>query len=178
MIQFDDLARQRVFVVPHVLRRKDAERIVKAFRRQLVARLPNDRDLLGTNGFWETALGVELLEKELGVDTSAALGRYVRQKWGCSAVRREFRGSPEQLKRWFKKGALLPAPPKEQRRERAEWESIKTVINPILRNADRTHRSTVKKRLEFIRKLSAATFPRLKLEILTALPPHKATKSK
>ncbi len=177
-VQFDDLARNRVFVVPHVLRRKDAARIVEAFSEQLVAQLPDDGDLLGTKSFWETVIGVESMEAKMGCDTTAAIGRYVQQKWGRSAVHAKFRGDPERLKRWFRNGALLPAPPKERRRERDEWQSIKTFVNPILRELDRTYRSPVKTRVRFIHELSAATFPSLNLEELTARPPHKRKNSK
>jgi hypothetical protein len=73
---------------------------------------------------------------------------------------------------------LLPAPEKARRREHAEWRTVKAVVNPIFRAADRTYRTTVKTRVDYIQQLSAATFPRLNLEVLTALPPHKSKKPK
>jgi hypothetical protein len=177
-IRFDDLGKKRIFVVPHVLRRRDAHRIVAEFQKHLVAQLPDDRELLGTDAFWKTAIAVEQIEVRLGIDTPAAIGAYIRQQWGALAVQKEFHGPREQLNRWFKKGVLLPEPANDQRRLRAEWQNVKTSVKAILRDVDRTYRSTVKIRVQFIRNLSAATFPRLNLDLLTALPPHKSKKSK
>jgi len=178
IFHFEDLARNRIFVVPHVLRRSDAKKVVEDFQRQLVTQLPDDHELLGTRGFWESHVAIEKIEREHGLKTTKAIGAFVRQKWGPSAIQRQTQISRDQLKRWFKNGTLLPAPQKSRRREHAEWLMVKEVVNPILRATDRTYRNRLKTRVDYIRKLRAATFPRLNVEALIAIPPHKSNKPK
>ena len=179
IFQFTRHASQRVFAIPHPLTSSDAKAIFSKLAEQVARDLPDERELLGTPEFWRDFLAVDTIERAENVDTSDAIRRHIRRTHGRERVNQGARSQlpPGVLDRWFVDGFLKPRP-KSGRRDADEWQRVRALVAPILRDADQTWRTPVLKRVDYLHGLSRATFPRLDFETLTRLTPNKQKQSR
>lgn len=178
---FRELSRLRVFAVPRPLTSSDAKAIFKKLGKAVARDLPDSRSLLGTPAFWSDFEAVETIEREEGVDTGEAIRKHISRTKVPTAVKSAPKGglSAISLRRWFRfrDGELAPKPT-TRGRDLEEWKSVHSQVMPIICESHAAHRTTVKGRVAYIRRLIGASFPRLNHEVLTDLPQHKRTRRK
>ena len=174
LLMFDDLAQHRVFVLPHLQVEAEVESVIKELKRQLLGVLAKTHALMGTPEFWRDFVAVDAIERDEHTDTGEAIRRYIYRSPEMSAeLRRKSGISGVELERHFHNGELYKPGAGASRRERKQAAKAKKLIGPILRAVNQRERPTVKRRVEFMRSLVEATFPRPDFATLNAQPQHK-----
>ena len=174
LFMFDDLARHRVFVLPHLLSEADIGPVLEQLKRQLLVGLPKAHELMGTKEFWKDFVEVDAIESAEHVEMGEAIRLQIyRSPEMRSSLLRDSGLPPAVLDRHFCNGVLREQSAKAAPQNRLEFEKVKARIGSILRTVNQRERSTTKRRVEFMRSLVGATFPRPDFAILLAQPQHK-----
>lgn len=172
LIEFQDLARCRVFAVPRVLQRREVWPLFKKLAAAVKQALPHQGDLLGPPMFWAALLAVEKLKADEKLSDKRAVQRYIERDLVAPKVAKAMRKRkvPEaQWRRWCPEGRMLPRPTNQVTGQ--VWVLICDIASPVIREAKRPWSGQIPRRLEYMRRLIRATFPRLDLDKLLSRAP-------
>jgi hypothetical protein len=173
---FDDLARRRVFALPHLLTREDVEPVLEELKRQLLKGLPATHELIGPPEFWKDFISVDGIALGEAVETGEAIRRLIYRSHEMKLVLERSGLPPGLIRRHFQNDALVAPGPGASAVQRREWERVKSRLGESIREVNQRKRSTIKRRVEFMHTLVNAVFPRLNLAVLLAKPQHKRTR--
>jgi hypothetical protein len=172
---FDDLARRRVFALPHLLTREDVVPVLNELKRQLLKELPETHQLLGTPEFWSDFIAVDAITRAEAVDTGESIRRLIYRSHEMKLVLERSGLPPGLIRRHFQNDALVAPGPGASAVQRREWEKVKSRLGESIREVNQRKRPTIKRRVEFMHTMVNAVFPRLNLAVLLAKPQHKRT---
>lgn len=164
LFDFNDLRRHRVFALPHLLTREDVEPILKKLKQQLLAGLPEARDLLGTPRCWEVFLGIEARQRPDATDRGQAISDYLRSN--ISAARfAAARFTDADRARWLRNGHLIPPPATAPPSDHEAFECAKRNFNHAYK-AEQNSSRHVPRWVAYVDTLIRATFPRMDMQAL------------
>lgn len=173
---FEDLAKLRVFAVPHLLHKQHAKDVFKGLLKTVADQLPEEAQLLGTHQDWSDFLQVSAIEMREKVEVGEAIRRFIYRSKSKELETKIRKNARQELnlrvvERWYRKGRLAARP--IRKRELSEWKEVHALVSRAQRSLSAAYRTNVKRRVEFIRPLIAATFPILDVTRLMHRPPNK-----
>ncbi|MBX3732237.1 MAG: hypothetical protein KF791_06545 [Verrucomicrobiae bacterium] len=161
---FDDLARHRVFALPHLLTREDVGPVLAHLKRQLLAGLPEARDLLGTPRCWEVFLGVEARRLPGATGRGQAISDYLRSNISATRFAAASFTDADRA-RWLRNGQLIPPPATAPPSDHEAFEHAKRNFNHAYK-AEQNSSRHIPRWVAYVDTLIQATFPRMDMQAL------------
>jgi hypothetical protein len=163
-LEFQELQQHRIIGLPLLLTKADVGPVLDSLKCQLLEKLPDTRELLGTPRCWKVFVSVEQFTPPGANSRTQAVSDYLRSNIAASRfTAAEFTIADQ--RRWLRDGRLVPPVESASGSEWDEFKRAKKRYNAAYK-AEQSCSRHVPRWVAFIDTLVGATFPVMNVELL------------